>query len=1112
MSKLGLYAVNSDKVFHMDGYPGSENVPDWRQTSLYLDGILNRKTINESNRLGIYRNGNKLMLNGETVSTSNLSSPAVKCSDGSISFGGFPVATAKIVNITKQDYIKLRSGRSVNGYQKYSSEVAYNIVSNVTDIDGGVFESEFKQEDIIVASFDGSLPENNITESTYTSAATPTLAMRDFEPIINKGEGLVLHYFVDTKYYDSVHLRSDNSSILPSVHLDNTFTVIVKDKFGNELYKATTYAGEFRCRTAPFMDGNTPFVGETWFSVQCIDNHGRGSVEHFFDVLVKDPAAEKPMYDVTAEDLAEYGITYNTGVNDFVAGYHNVLGLNNLMKDIAAGGVYGGIRLYNNGTPVTYFVDYHPVVGMTNSVPSFATTESYYLVYYDVDTGILEGVGSNGRFTLQSQTISAFADCQIRQGSSFKININGTDRVVPVEADELPEDWILNDKAHAFRNNEDKIIRMWGVEEKNSSSEVYDPKVYWPREALATKTLNLVLEAAVNGGSGLVDGQYKDNMKWLFPRTGYYYCVYKTPEGCRTDGTLDFSTNFINIPSHFTLDLNGNAIQITDSTDLTTFPAIIQVVGSKDAHVCNGKIVGASACNDSALQNDSDEEICRIHDRVFKLAVLRQSIKFPDTFVSNQSSSVPPSAWESAFMAVSGTWEGAPNIQQFGTMFCTVKNVESYAGCGYENTFSYGLDNARGISSSTYSYYNIPPRPITGMYTKSELKFSLLGYMNGTSVSETSAVDDVATPVDENGTPYSTGTGEVRLASTVDYLPLYDSGNNPILRTRVIMPGEDPVTLIEHTALIASGDTTQMRGGALPEVFVHFYRQVGSQYEHIKTIKTMYWLMIKTPEDATHIRMTGYCWYTNSQITKLDYVGITARRLCSSNTYMNVNTHHTKSVGLNGVGINLRFIDCLFSNIQDTPDNINITPMLMDIEENRRVAYLISLIRCVCHGGVTDNGRTNHQSVIAAAGRSLCMRNCYGVGFSGQLFDSYIVDSRLSILRIAALARSANNHQGIIKNCTVSGMGQQIPFAYYDKRRPVSSNAAVEEVTQYVTLSDCMLFTPTKDPNLRGVSTALADLLKILNQDYAVVSGRSTITIHDKTGEAQQQIINEINE
>ena len=322
---------------------------------------------------GLYVNGGKLDVDGSVVASTSVQNPSVHQSFDNVYFGNVRLDNeGECVNITESDYNSLLAGGTVDGYKSYSPSTVYNIVDNPATAlkitynvvgDNLVFSSGVtaqKGASGVYNSIAGELTEN--TESltaTIESTSCPFVHVRYFKPVILVGSTIELEYFVDTKTMSSVNYDT--------VH--NTFTLVVK--VGNTTLKKTTYAGMFKITLPQF---NT--AGINWFSVRCIDSNGVGSVEQFFDVLVKEQHTDV-VYTMTYNDLEEFtynGSTYQIVPNDdtVTTAFANKAALTAFFAKVKANG-YDRVIMYNDptdndGAGTIYWIDYHGVFG----------TQTYY--------------------------------------------------------------------------------------------------------------------------------------------------------------------------------------------------------------------------------------------------------------------------------------------------------------------------------------------------------------------------------------------------------------------------------------------------------------------------------------------------------------------------------------------------------------------------------------------------------------------------------------------------------------------------------------------------------------------------------------------------------------
>lgn len=410
-NKFGLYIVDATEYLAREGYPEPNPTPindTWVRTALKYEGKHINTTAIESNNFGIYQKDDKLRLNGSMIATlsSDINASVSVDSDG-INFGDAILSRPSgVINITLDDYNSLRKGEVVEGYARYNDKAVYNIVE---DIDTAPSNIEFVPPDgIYDVIYNNKLDENFLTDATLLDINTPQLALRHVDQYGIEGEGITLEYFVDTRCYDSVNKGE----------IGDTFTIIVTDSYGNDLYyyeedgnikHYTTYAGHYRIKLRPFTDehGNN-ITGKTWFSIRCIDKHNRGTCEYFFSVYIRESNYKEKPYEMKVTDLDRYAITPNS--NNAVDAYKNRCGFARLINDIQkkignfTNTDYNCIKLYNP----------HPDTEDITNV-GIESNWVYYIniypdrTYYDVDADLTNNsYKDRNQFNLATQDYYIF--------------------------------------------------------------------------------------------------------------------------------------------------------------------------------------------------------------------------------------------------------------------------------------------------------------------------------------------------------------------------------------------------------------------------------------------------------------------------------------------------------------------------------------------------------------------------------------------------------------------------------------------------------------------------------------------------------------------------------
>lgn len=379
---------------------------DGRNILSYKGKVIS-STLPESNSFGLYFNGGKLEVDGAGIAASYNNARLTTDGDD-IYFGDVKLTeSGKCINITLANYNKLLNGELVTGYKRFDKATIYNIVADVSQASTVTYS---KVDDVIHFSdsttseahdnmvyLGSGLTENTIdTDDTVDETDCPFVNVKYFDPIVHVGGKIEIEYYVDTKGMDSIN-RGE---------IGDTFTVIVKTERGSTA-KHTTYAGRFKIETPTFST-----EGETWFSIECIDSNGVGSIVQFFDILVRD-AVTPNYYTMQESDLETYGIV--AGDDTPQVAYANKAALSDFFADVKSGDIdessgYNGVVMLNR----TYFIDYHATFG----------TQTFKRATIDT----------------QTREITALADCTIND--LITANVIKTFSVVtfPAVGDECCED------------------------------------------------------------------------------------------------------------------------------------------------------------------------------------------------------------------------------------------------------------------------------------------------------------------------------------------------------------------------------------------------------------------------------------------------------------------------------------------------------------------------------------------------------------------------------------------------------------------------------------------------------------------------------------------------
>lgn len=540
MANFGLYSVNSTATLPV-------KKTTWRRSALMLNGTQVGISSEEGDGFGARVVGDSLVIGGEVVAKS-ASQDAAVTADGQ--FGEVDLlGHHKCINITLADYNNLLNGGIVTGYKAHDPDAVYNIVDNVATAPTVYCDSPIDLTDPLYNNQPVcALPAHQATQATFTNMSAPHISVHGYKFEITPGERLEVTYMVDTRTGDFINRLTRGE----------TFTTTIKDAYGNVLYDNTTYAGVFKVKLAPFRHNNVNTTGQTWFSVECVDSRGVGSIVLYYDILIRDAVVEK-LYQMTVADLATYGITTNDDGNTTLNGYKNKVGFTNLFAAVkSSANNYTGIKLYNPTGDYTYYIDYHKNHSSTPGQYDFGAQT--YKIYHIV-----------------SHAIVAADEQTITQGGTITI---GSDEYT---VDTTPFEWVKKDGAHLHRiggtgSNKNKIRVRWKDD------------VYGSLDPATQQYAGDGLVADGEMGNGLhVFNTISGNTKSIQAlkgelADGYYYVVIDSRGS-------DFTGDTMVIPSNFTLDMNEATFKGVKCVDLKDF-CIIKLVGNEDTHVKNGTLAG----------------------------------------------------------------------------------------------------------------------------------------------------------------------------------------------------------------------------------------------------------------------------------------------------------------------------------------------------------------------------------------------------------------------------------------------------------------------------------------------------------------------------------------
>lgn len=974
-NKFGLYAINKVERLSRDEYPPAKKLPKedtWTRTGLYFNGHPIMRTAKESNRFGLYMTGEdkELCLNGSYVADAKQKSTyGCTCSNDQVLVDKTVISRPDgVINITLDDYNTLRQGNQVTGYARYNDKAVYNIVNNVETAPNNIqFTPPEGIYDVIYNSYTDELKEYSLSLNTVLDVNTPSLDIRYVDQYGTEGNGITIEYFVDTKQYASL-----NKGVI-----GDTFSIIITDSYGNDIYyykdsnnkikHHTTYAGHFRIVTDPFKDeyGNN-ISGKTWFSIRCVDNHGRGSCEYFFSVQIRPTSYTEKIYDVTENDLKNYAITQNVD-NDPLVAYKNRCGFARLIWDVYNNPRYNGIRFFNpnpNKDDLTSLQNYSYSINVYPDVKYFKTdrdlnnndykdrTESdaklayqkYYIFKYhggdgtNADPATLQPIrvkpaGSNTYKEAKFQGNSAInwkllresniADFEITPGKTFEIIENGKTRTVKIpdfdNSNEDILDWIWRDGAEICRAEDGRIIRReGGLLDYDSTKEVLIDD--W-RKGRCLRVISINshhwdsilyrFKASYSDQVAPVGDKSKDSDMYPFKAgDGYYYVSFY--KGIANEGETDARrgvTEF-RIMNDFIIDFNYSSWKLYDLLLLQSATNLLDLSLCDNVEVRNGWIKGLYDVSNYANQEQQ------------LLKLLRRG------YVAQNIITMIP-------------WEG-----------CGLANTVAARNIKFSNMRFTG---SLGYDIMTHAVGNIIYIDPYGKHLNQFVDTS--GYINinnGNLVKDSSAIirNGNESLLPETSFDYVAGKStDICMATTTDFIDIsqvYIGGHKARI---VVDKNYDATNTKEFDDEFVIGHWHNRYCVKYPEFFVHFY---DSNQKYLRSIKTQINTRIKKIKNAAYIKVTMYLTGTLNNGAKVYLPENVKSRLERYQTYgcgISENITYdscyfgiSKSGMIEPTAINMCLNNCEFNNVNYTPKNVKKEhPYPMSSEEHGGLSMLFNI-------------------------------------------------------------------------------------------------------------------------------------------------------------------------
>ncbi len=1145
MTNPGLYVV--DKTLDNGVAIGFEkntwryNHKVWPRTAIMYNGNCIATTVGESSntpKCGVYMKDGNLMCNGEML-IQGFTENRVCINENKVTLGNIILHDSNnCINITKNNYNKLRYGLHVEGYAPYSEDKVYYITTDenlntLITYDAALVKNH---TDIIYNSFiptslggvTDAYTDNAvslITESNFTDPKhVPEIAMRYFDVFLKDEDGgakLELEYYVDTCDYSAncIECVDEENEIYEGI--GDLFTTIVENAYGEEIFRRTTYAGQFKVKI-PLIRVNNDITngdhitGKTFFTIRTIDDSGRESVTLFYEVFVKTvfvPTADTPedtydeegKYLMTAEDLDTYGIStfkfnegysslatnpdYNTDNNkatidgraDYFSAYKNKLALRKLMDDKKTAG-YTGLVLYNENTTVikdfndhrntVYPIDIHAIDSSKNLTVSnytlaqasdypriaFGDIVDYYLLKFIIVSGV------NGQYY---KIINPFNNEEIQRGNDYRYHLNDLDGCKIASGKTV---YGTNYTVNTDESPYDFVRRDGAHTRRDINGKI---PVVW--------NYNLT-EEEVYGGKYVhwadTPALRLRNIDTFLTKTvdklnnAIFAEFSKTHDAFNIDDGTEFMCYFSHrdfirsgethpyhlvVPDDFTLDCNG-------CTLISTY--------AEDANDCNMCVVSVSEQTNAHVKNG---KIVGIHgDERVKDAFLKSNILGKFDWTHNSAA------------AINTMWEGGATVRMQASTLCSYENIWIENSGGYDFTMGPGYK----LMGADYSSSSKKSKPV--LTTIKTLRYR---DYEGEIQSATVLVDrDGNSLIPTYCKDYTDGGARYTGLITSDIVGIGESdvklgGTTRYGDYKTFTAAKDGIRVMQHY----DGQTNGLPDATLiskhPTLFIHFY---DSSSNHIKTYRINEREHIMPPLTAAKASITTYALFDsngtiippenntyqvcynlwNPNIVAWDYPNDCSVRNCKVTI--------AKASMICGPAVNTSFVDCTFRGSAGIYGRFSFNNLLHNNEDQKGMASGFSYINCnnferedgmfISYTGL-QQGMSERSNVV----------NCKGIDFCGNTTRYYIKDCLFNLVSCSANSEYFNNYLGIVKNSTSNMIssypgGSRTGFLGGGSDENVgrsTRNVCYDPVKRKISVENC-LFRINKDDNHKLYSRAYA--------------------------------------
>ena len=958
----------------------------------------NSKEVHRSGKSLVHQYGVRTDDTKVLIDNSNLAEGISTCElhdgENGLCAGKATIENSPYTEIGNEDYSSLVSGDTAPGYAVLDPDTQYSIK-------------------------DVSLEHNVETVATFTKQACPRISFKYVETRINKNGYLIVPYFVDTHYADGVNRNVFN----------DTFTVIITDENGQELYKRTHYAGEHTAVIGPFS-----LKGEHWIEMRAIDQDGCGSPSVFCDFLVEDPQ-EDVVYQITMADLRNYDILTADDTQGYLSShskikaadeaitipeeklerraYINKLGFTQLFADKKA---YGSVlRLPAN---LTFNITYHlnrkshvkDDAPKTYATPSNRSGEielstiKYFKVLVDDGTRTYTEVN-------QLSCDEFFDELMENLWSGWTTKVNwGNDKYLFGERNS--SDTAFTGKYYILDKVNGQVPSSVSSHPLNSltTEEKARRLMLNPQRTSAFPVVGSDVAGHIGGNGSVtpVDLSQKGH-------NGYLYVMYIT----NVNGASMDQYDYIKFPDNVTIDMNGCTFKATDSTMRWKDGAILYLYKNNNTKVINGNVVG--------LYQDYIDPA--------GAAKWFMSAYGTPTYSYRSKWDVQYSVYK-LYKQIYTPAEGQGSIWVTASRNTVFKNMNLRDAMGYDPSFTSTdyIDNYPKYK--TYSDANI--ESVISAITS---EFSATGVPSALK----SLLADF---------PYDSLRGENTRTMSVSEMK------------SITRAGGDDIDKQEFCLRLGGGIGNCLHYGTTLHCFVLLYNSNGVLK---KIVKSVFGYHIRASKTYTKFRTLVYGRVgnftngypdTGGNFPPNDGPSMTSTICDLNNMVDECRIEHSRTCIVHpnwSCGVTYR--NCTFRNIATSEvetECFSVTPYFGDLEEGCETIERVSLINC--HNEMVEGEPGKSLFTFHVSG-SCIIQNCTNVSpfNAGLLTTFFLINSRMPVAYIPLYADRYNTHI-IIRNCRIGKSNEdKVWFSKQGFNLNVQYRIHRPKTEEVITMSDTVI-------------------------------------------------------